>query len=117
MVIFVKSASGNMITVATRPDWTISNVKRRVEELGGMPSEEQRLLLGKQDLPDDALLSTYNIVENTTLYLLRRVMNCCCGCSRMQETTPRNVQIGIKLVHDKLEDTPVTGPTDTVLNV
>ena len=73
MTIFVKTRTGKtVITLDVEPDDTIQNVKRKLTDELGIPTDQQRLEFDDVILKDDNILSDYNILKGSTLRLILR---------------------------------------------
>nr|8J0A_A Chain A, Ubiquitin variant R4 [synthetic construct]8J0A_B Chain B, Ubiquitin variant R4 [synthetic construct] len=73
MTIYVKTQDGKIIKLEVNDDDTILNVKKKIEEKTGIPPEDQILIYKGKVLEDDKTLADYNIKENDTLYLVKRL--------------------------------------------
>lgn len=71
MQIHVRLPNGTKKITLTKvkPTDTIRDIKRRVEDMEGTPSQDQRIFLGTKELDDGPTLKDYNIVHNDTLDL------------------------------------------------
>ncbi|KAF2188394.1 hypothetical protein K469DRAFT_661153 [Zopfia rhizophila CBS 207.26] len=73
MQLFVKTLTGETITLDCCPSETIANVKTKVFKKKGVPQDQQRLIfLGKQ-LEEDRTLSFYNISRESTIHMVLRL--------------------------------------------
>ena len=71
MIIFVKTSTGKtVITLDVEPEDAIQNVKRKLTDEVGIPTERQRLDINDLILEDDKTLSYYNILKGSTLQLI-----------------------------------------------
>ena len=68
--IFVKSLTGNTITLNIQSKDLIEDVKAEIEKKEGIPLECQRLLFAGQLLGDEDIFSDCNIPEKSTLLLI-----------------------------------------------
>ena len=74
MQIFVKTLTGQIITLDVEPSDTIENVKSMIESKYGMHRDEQNLIFGCKYLEDQKILADYNIQKASTLNLTRRLL-------------------------------------------
>lgn len=61
VVLRLVSAAGSLGDIPAERDWSIAEVKRHVEEVFGVPKDEQDLIIGPTKIPDDdeALLGSF----------------------------------------------------------
>lgn len=74
MQLFVKTLTGKCITLDVADDnVTIEHIKRRIQDLHGIPPDQQRLIFAGMQLEDGRTLKSYNIQKESTLHLVMRL--------------------------------------------
>jgi len=73
MTIFVKTFIGKIITLEVKPYDTIANVKVKIQDMEGVPEDQQRLIFDGRQLEDGRTLSDLNIQNEFIIYLALRI--------------------------------------------
>lgn len=104
MYIVAKMISGEMIDLEADLDESIKNIKRKIQDKKGIPSEQQRLMFNGKEMNDYHTLSDYNIQNGSTVHLIKRVRDGMEIFANLTTSVGKPVRLQVE-------------PTDTIKNV
>lgn len=71
--IFIKTLQGKNITLDVNDDDTIESIKKKINDIEGIPIDQQRLVFNGKQLEDTNTLKDYMIDADSTIHLVLRL--------------------------------------------
>jgi len=70
MIVFIKTLTGKTIALDAVSSNSIEIVKDRIRDKEGIPTDMQRLIIGRKELENDRTLCDYNVQNESVIYLV-----------------------------------------------
>jgi len=73
MIIFIRTLTGSIFALDAKSSNTITFIKGKIRDKQGIPTDRQRLVIGREELEDDRTLCDYNIKNESVIYLVLKL--------------------------------------------
>nr|XP_027227587.1 polyubiquitin-B-like [Penaeus vannamei] len=81
MIIYVKTLTGKTLTIEVTPQDTVEVLKAKIQDIEGVPIDQQRLIFSGNQLEDERTLEDFNISSESVLHLILRLRGGASLCS------------------------------------
>ena len=93
MLIFVRTPAGTTLTLDVEPSDSIENVKAKIQDQTGAPTDQQRLFFSGVELQEGRTLSDYNVQPGRTINLVLPVASGGPGSAANQTISNANTAV------------------------
>lgn len=83
--LFIKKLDGNIITLKPKHDSMVIDLKYLIQDITGIPPNQQRLIFNNKNLDDEKLISYYDIIDGDRIHMVLNLRG-----GMFHETSGRN---------------------------